>query len=229
MPGSGKTTILRVLEKLCRHSIAVTDVSSAAFYRAYEETVPTLLIDETSTVADPKKVLHLLRSGSTPGFAALRKDSFYKCYGPKVFAFLAMAPEGDMSGKTYAVGYRKPSKRLIQKGPIRQSKGKTSRNPQFRNGARTGAARKSRYQGKRCPQGVSKLEARFTDTGRWPASFDRFWEALKQRRGKQAGTRAMIDVLLPSRQYGYPRLKEAVEKRLDLSCFDGGATGQWPH
>jgi hypothetical protein len=32
--------------------------------------------------------------------------------------------------------------------------------------------------------------------GRWPASFDRFWEALKQRRGKQDGTRAMIDVLL---------------------------------
>ena len=29
--------------------------------------------------------------------------------------------------------------------------------------------------------------------GRWPASFDRFWEVLKQRQGKQAGTRAMID------------------------------------
>jgi hypothetical protein len=26
--------------------------------------------------------------------------------------------------------------------------------------------------------------------GRWPASFDRSWEALKQRRGKQDGTRA---------------------------------------
>ena len=56
--------------------------------------------------------------------------------------------------------------------------------------------------------------------GRWPASFDHFWEALKQRRGKQAGTRAMIEVLLLGRQYGYPRLKEALEKALDLSCFD---------
>jgi hypothetical protein len=59
--------------------------------------------------------------------------------------------------------------------------------------------------------------------GRWPASFDHFWEALKQRRGKQDGTRAMIDVLLLGRQYGYPRLKEALEKSLDLSCFDAEA------
>jgi transposase len=56
--------------------------------------------------------------------------------------------------------------------------------------------------------------------GRWPASFDRFWEMLKQRRGKQGGTRAMIEALLLGRQYGYPALKEALEKALDLSCFD---------
>jgi hypothetical protein len=38
--------------------------------------------------------------------------------------------------------------------------------------------------------------------GRWPVSFDRFWEMLKQRQGRQSGTRAMIDVLLLGRQYG---------------------------
>jgi hypothetical protein len=44
--------------------------------------------------------------------------------------------------------------------------------------------------------------------GRWPASFDRFWEMLKRRRGcQQPGTRAMIDVLLLGRQHGYPRLQ----------------------
>jgi hypothetical protein len=56
--------------------------------------------------------------------------------------------------------------------------------------------------------------------GRWPASFDRFWEGLKQRRGKQSGTRAMIEALLLGRKYGYSSLKEALEKALDLSCFD---------
>jgi transposase len=59
--------------------------------------------------------------------------------------------------------------------------------------------------------------------GHWPGSFDRFWEALKQRRGKQPGTKAMIDVLLLGRQYGFPLQKQAVEKALDLSCFDAEA------
>jgi hypothetical protein len=56
--------------------------------------------------------------------------------------------------------------------------------------------------------------------GRWPVSFDRYWEMLKQRQGRQSGTRAMIDVLLLGRQYGYPSLKIAIEKALDMSCFD---------
>jgi hypothetical protein len=59
--------------------------------------------------------------------------------------------------------------------------------------------------------------------GQWPGSFDHFWEALKQRRGQQPGTKAMIDVLLLGRQYGYPVLKEALEKALDLGCFDAEA------
>jgi hypothetical protein len=56
--------------------------------------------------------------------------------------------------------------------------------------------------------------------GRWPVSFDRFWEMLKQRQGRQCGTRAMIDVLLLGRRYGYPSLKIAIEKALDTGCFD---------
>ena len=56
--------------------------------------------------------------------------------------------------------------------------------------------------------------------GRWPASFDCFWEMLKQRRGQQPGTRAMIEVLLLGRQYGYPQLQVVIEKALDMNCFD---------
>lgn len=59
--------------------------------------------------------------------------------------------------------------------------------------------------------------------GRWPATFDRFWEVLKQRQGKQPGTRAMIELLLLGRQHGHAPLKEAIEQALELGCSDVGA------
>jgi hypothetical protein len=90
MPGSGKTTVLRLLEMLCRHSSLVTDITSAGFYQLYDQTTPTLLIDETNTAADQKKLAHLLRSGSTPGALRLQKNLSFSCYGPKAFAWTDM-------------------------------------------------------------------------------------------------------------------------------------------
>jgi len=59
--------------------------------------------------------------------------------------------------------------------------------------------------------------------GRWPASYDQFWGVLKEREGKQAGTRAMIDVLLLGREYGPARLRHAVEQALELGCSNVGS------
>lgn len=56
--------------------------------------------------------------------------------------------------------------------------------------------------------------------GRWPESFDRFWENLQQRRGRQDGTRAMIDVLLLGRQHGYDPMRRAIEQALTLGGSD---------
>ena len=49
--------------------------------------------------------------------------------------------------------------------------------------------------------------------GLWPASFDRIWEALMERHGKQSGTRQMIDLLKLSQKYGQPKLRRR-SKRL---------------
>jgi hypothetical protein len=59
--------------------------------------------------------------------------------------------------------------------------------------------------------------------GRWPASYDRYWEVLKQRQGKQAGTRAMIEVLQLGQQHGAERLRQAIEEALRLGCSDAAA------
>jgi transposase len=56
--------------------------------------------------------------------------------------------------------------------------------------------------------------------GKWPASYDRFWDVLRQRKGKQEGTRAMIDVLLMAREHGPGQVRQAVEEALELGCSD---------
>jgi transposase len=59
--------------------------------------------------------------------------------------------------------------------------------------------------------------------GKWPASYDRYWEVLQQRQGKQAGTGAMIEILLLGQQHGFPRMRKALEEALQLGCSDVAA------
>jgi hypothetical protein len=46
---------------------------------------------------------------------------------------------------------------------------------------------------------------------------------LRERQGKQEGTRAMIGVLLLAREHGPARVRQAVEEALELGCSDVGA------
>jgi hypothetical protein len=59
--------------------------------------------------------------------------------------------------------------------------------------------------------------------GRWPDSYDRLWASLRSRHGKQEGTRQMIQLLMVGRDYGYERLRLAVETALELGCSDSAA------
>ena len=70
--------------------------------------------------------------------------------------------------------------------------------------------------------GSSALE-QWRAQGKWPASFDRLWEELKKRRGKQDGTRAMVDLLLLGRTHGFDRLRQAIEKTVAIGCMDVSA------
>ncbi len=59
--------------------------------------------------------------------------------------------------------------------------------------------------------------------GRWPANYDRFWEQLRQRHGKQDGTRIMVEVLMLGQKHGWGELEAAVSHALKLGCFDVSA------
>jgi len=70
--------------------------------------------------------------------------------------------------------------------------------------------------------GSKPLEQR-RQAGLWPTSFDRIWQALIERHGKQSGTRQMIELLKLSSRHGHARLQEAIESALVGNCFDAAA------
>ena len=59
--------------------------------------------------------------------------------------------------------------------------------------------------------------------GRWPASYDRLWQHLIERQGKQPGTRQMIELLKLGSQHGFAQLEQVVETALSLECWDAAA------
>ena len=61
------------------------------------------------------------------------------------------------------------------------------------------------------------------ERGRWPGSFDRLWQGLRERHGKQEGTGEMIELLQLGRQHGWEALRKAVEQALELGSTDAAA------
>ncbi len=59
--------------------------------------------------------------------------------------------------------------------------------------------------------------------GRWAEVYDELWRILRERQGKQDGTRSMVEILLIGKEHGWKPLQEAVEEALRLGCFDVSA------
>ncbi len=126
-PSSGKTTALRVVGLLCRRALLTSDITSAAFYDVCHRIHPTILIDETATAGDLRKLLHLLRSSSSRGFVALRKGKAQLAYGPKVLSWLELPSDAPFNSrcviipmhKTTRVGLRSPDDPKILEGAVK--------------------------------------------------------------------------------------------------------------
>jgi hypothetical protein len=99
LPRSGKTTALRLLNLLCRRSLLTSDITSAAFYEVCNQTIPTLIIDETATAGDRRALFHLLRAGSTPGSVIIRKNKAYKGYGPRVVCWTKLPNDAALNSR----------------------------------------------------------------------------------------------------------------------------------
>jgi transposase len=69
----------------------------------------------------------------------------------------------------------------------------------------------------------SKPLAQWRQAGRWPTCYDRLWQVLMQRQGRQVGTKSMIELLQLGREHGFGRLRVAIEAALELGCSDAAA------
>ncbi|HEY7337925.1 MAG TPA: hypothetical protein VH639_23735 [Bryobacteraceae bacterium] len=76
--------------------------------------------------------------------------------------------------------------------------------------------------------GSKPLEQR-RQAGLWPPSFDRIWQALMERHGKQSGTRQMIELLKLASQHGQKKVQEAIETALANHCYDAAAVRHLLH
>lgn len=70
--------------------------------------------------------------------------------------------------------------------------------------------------------GSTPLE-QWRQAGRWPGSYDSLWAKLTERRGKQTGTRQMIELLQEGKRHGWDKLSEAIEQALEYGCCDQAA------
>jgi len=88
LPQSGKTTLLKILSLLCRRSLLISDITSASFYRACAQFMPTMLVDETGSFRNNSSLRHMLRAGSARDVDSVQANRTFHAYGAKVLSWL---------------------------------------------------------------------------------------------------------------------------------------------
>src|SRR5690348_881353 len=99
LPRAGKSTALTALRFLCRRALLTADITSAAFYKACDRLMLTLLIDETGTAGETRALFHLLRTGTTREVVALRKNEWFKTFGPKVVSWIELPDDAALNSR----------------------------------------------------------------------------------------------------------------------------------
>ena len=120
--GSGKSTVLRVLQSLAFNMVTTSDPTGASLFRLVHATRCTLGIDEAERYQNPRdpatqQIRQLLNSGYKAGMPALRVvgDDFrpqaFDVYSPKILASIA-GLENVLSSRCITIPMRPTARRL---------------------------------------------------------------------------------------------------------------------
>jgi hypothetical protein len=104
-PESGKTTLLRLLDCLCRRPVMAGDVTPAALYSLPTALIPTLLLDEfeVGRGGRSRDQVRFLRMGSTRGGRAARGSKLYETFCAKVIASRERPPDAALASRAIFV------------------------------------------------------------------------------------------------------------------------------
>jgi hypothetical protein len=114
-PRSGKTTLLQVLNLVCRRPLLTADITSAAFYEVYEKLSPTILVDETLTAGSRGELFHLLKTGTTRGSVTLRKGHSLKAFGPKVISCTELPNDSGLNSRCVIIPMQETNRTNLAK------------------------------------------------------------------------------------------------------------------
>jgi len=122
-PRCGKSTLLGLLNMLCRRPLPVANVSPAALFRVIEQSAPTLLIDEgDSFLARNEELRGVINAGHTRSTAFVLRtvgDDFeprrFAVFGPKALALIGKAPH-TITDRSIVIELRRklPSERVTK-------------------------------------------------------------------------------------------------------------------
>jgi hypothetical protein len=116
LPQSGKTTLLELLNLLCRRALLVNDISPAAVYRACSKFSVTLLIDEIDWQSSAASQLrHSLRAGTSPGSRAVHLRQSATSFGPKVLCSLQASPDPALNSRCIEIAMAETGNRELRK------------------------------------------------------------------------------------------------------------------
>jgi hypothetical protein len=120
-PRSGKTTLLQVLNLVCRRPLLTADITSCAFYEVYEKLSPTLLVDETLTAGNRRELFHLLKTGTTRGSVTLRKSRSLKAFGPKVISYTELPNDAALNSRCVIIPMQETNRTDLAKTTDKKS------------------------------------------------------------------------------------------------------------
>jgi hypothetical protein len=111
---SGKTTILKLLQALCRRGFLVGDLTPASVYRLPSLLGPTLLIDENDLDDSSMSAVirRLLRIGNTPGSLVIRNGRAFDPYCLKVLASRHLPSDAALASRSIVIGTTPSIRRL---------------------------------------------------------------------------------------------------------------------